>query len=277
MVCHGSLLAGHMRSLSLMRCGYFRIPMNRLLARDVSLCHVVGGRPDVPLGVRFSSQRGLSGRSDLAVAPSLGVSTGKRRLVIASRRPGAVSSDRIIRTHSMTTRLRRSLEMSLLLRRRGNVALLRNLPFMRRRLGSQATTASIETNAVAARRPEPTPVRKGMANARAGNIIGRRVVGEMVPFPTPAVITMSPVAVAVIDTAIKSASVAPIALVKKAGVSRPSPPTRRPQQPDSRWINPRARHPVILSGSIVIGPVTWRPEVAIPWTRWLEIHQKWRR
>src|SRR5207249_7039954 len=85
------------------------------------------------------------------------------------------------------------------------------------------------------------------------------VVTERVSFPAAAPITVSEVAVTVVNAAIKTDSRSPVALIKEIRAVVPAPPRRCPKQTNRRRGHPDAGDPIVIR---IVGPVTGSPNVA---------------
>jgi hypothetical protein len=57
----------------------------------------------------------------------------------------------------------------------------------------------------------------------------------------------------------------------------PTPVTGRPVHPDCRRLIPISRHPIIVTGIIIPGPITRDPDISVHRTRWLHINRNSRR
>ncbi len=114
-----------------------------------------------------------------------------------------VSSHRLVHLYLMATRLRRRLEMSLLLSGRRDVILLRNLALLRGGLSLYSAPAPIITDPIGII-PNDAPIHVSIVDVGAVDIIGCRVVGEMSALPATAAVTMSPVTVAIINATVIS-------------------------------------------------------------------------
>ncbi len=264
--------------LGMMRRGDLRSVRCRLLARHMRL-RMIDRRSRSVMRHRFSAGETGFARMGLSGPARLGVSARERGIMPVPRvrrvRGISGSSHGVVHLDRMAARLGRRLEMGLLLCRRRDMATLCNRPFMRRGLGRQATPATIVTDAIA-RITDHRPVHISVVHMDTGDVIGRGIVGEVIPFPTTAAVAMSPVTVTVIDAAVESHGRTPITLVKAIASVGPSPVARRPKEADLRWLAPSARYPVVFAGIRVIGPVSGSPQVTVTGTNGLRVHQQCR-
>src|SRR5580765_8025152 len=82
------------------------------------------------------------------------------------------------------------------------------------------------------------------------------VVTERIPVPSAAIVAVSSVAPAVIDSAVESDGRPPVALVKEVIAAVVTPVSRSPHKSDARRKDPGARDPVITG---IVGPVAGSP------------------
>src|SRR6266516_3953206 len=90
------------------------------------------------------------------------------------------------------------------------------------------------------------------------------VVTERVSFPSAAPVTVSEVAMAVVNASVKTHSRTPVALIKCVSAVVEAPPRRGPKQTHCWWIDPDAWDPIIIRGTVA--PVTGSPDIAFNWT-----------
>src|SRR5947207_15011879 len=90
------------------------------------------------------------------------------------------------------------------------------------------------------------------------------VVTEIVSNPAPAPVTVAGVAIAVINSSVKTDMRSPVTLVKYVSTIVPAPPCRCPKQTDTWRSNPGAWHPIII---VLIAPVAGSPNIAFDRTR----------
>src|SRR5438105_2954476 len=115
-------------------------------------------------------------------------------------------------------------------------------------------------------------------NVRVVNDVGVHsrdggVVTESVSFPAAAPVAIAPIAMAVVNAAVKTDGRTPVAVIKHVRAVVPAPPGRSPKDTDGWGSNPRARDQIII---LVIAPVTGRPNVAFDGTRrLLHYRQNW--
>ena len=101
------------------------------------------------------------------------------------------------------------------------------------------------------------------------------VVAEGVSFPTAAPVAISPIAVTVVDSAVKADSRAPVALIKRVNAIIPAPPRRSPEQTHCWRSDPNAWDQIIIA--VAPRPVFGSPNVAFNRTRWLLDYRQNRR
>src|SRR5437667_401323 len=101
------------------------------------------------------------------------------------------------------------------------------------------------------------------------------VVTEGVSFPAAAPVTVSEVAIAVVNAAVKTDSRTPVTLVKHVNAVVPAPPGRRPKQTYCGRRDPDSGYPVIVCTAP--GPVTGGPDIAFHWRRRLFYYRQNRR
>lgn len=109
------------------------------------------------------------------------------------------------------------------------------------------------------------------------HVVHRTVVKEVVMVPTPSFITVPKIPKSIIDAAIKSYDRSPKAFMPKESAATPTPPTRRPQKTNLRSQHPSARHPVVITGLGVPGPVARRPDIAFGGANGLLVNWQLRR
>ena len=90
-----------------------------------------------------------------------------------------------------------------------------------------------------------------------------RVVTETVSIPSAAAITTTAVAVAVINTAIKTYVRPPVTGMKSVNAAVITPIGRRPVKAGIWRGYPNTRYPVIAAFIIIIGPITGLPYITI--------------
>jgi hypothetical protein len=87
------------------------------------------------------------------------------------------------------------------------------------------------------------------------------VVVEGVIAPVASLVTITAVAVAVIDATVKTDVRAPIAVVPVIPIAIEPPVSRSPERPNPGGQHPGARHPVVSIRRV--GPVAWRPQIVV--------------
>ena len=106
------------------------------------------------------------------------------------------------------------------------------------------------------------------------HVVYRCVVEEMSTLPPPAIITVTEVAVAIVDPAIETYRRAPVAVIKEKPAAAPTPIARSPKVADFRSHHPSARHPVIFT---VPSPIARRPDITVAGTNRLIVNGQLRR
>src|SRR6476620_7789465 len=96
------------------------------------------------------------------------------------------------------------------------------------------------------------------------------VITERIADPSSAVVAVSPVTVAVIDSAVESDGRTPVAVVKKVIAAVVGPVSWGPQESDARRKDPGAGYPVITG---IVGPVARSPNIACAWRVGLLIYR----
>jgi len=116
----------------------------------------------------------------------------------------------------------------------------------------------------------------GVVNVGDIHVVDRTVVGELSVVPAPALVTLTRVAVSIIDSAIETYVRAPVAFIESIPTVSPTPIAWSPEEADLGGHHPRAWHPVIIA--LAVGPVARCPDVALRREGWLLVHgQRWRR
>src|SRR5215469_10270745 len=99
-----------------------------------------------------------------------------------------------------------------------------------------------------------------VCNIDATEIVDGLIVVEDAVLPITTLVADASIAEAVVDAAIETDVRTPIAGMQHVDAIAPPPIGRRPQQADSGWQHPCARHPVITLRTIC--PEAGRPDVA---------------
>jgi hypothetical protein len=135
----------------------------------------------------------------------------------------------------------------------------------------QATLTAVEADTIHRDVVDHRPV-IDVGDMNAAQVGHRPVVVKCPVAPVTALEADTTVSVTVVDTTVEAYMGPPIAGVPRIGAAAPGPVARRPQQTGGRRQHPRARHPVIVS--IVIGPITRRPDVTDRGAGRLHIHRQ---
>ena len=160
--------------------------------------------------------------------------------------------------------------MLVLCRNRAAVAFLIVCFFLRRWPLVDATAAAIVADAVS--RVVFNPGVIGVMDVLVVDAIDRGVVIKMIVFPAATFIAVTTVSEPVIDPAIISNVRAPITFMEKERTVAPTPVSGGPKEADLGGFDPCAGYPVIVV--TVPGPITGRPDVAIPGTDGLLINRE---
>lgn len=115
----------------------------------------------------------------------------------------------------------------------------------------------------------------GVVNVGDVHVVHRTVVGELSVVPAPALVTLTGVAVAIVDSAIETYVRTPVALIESISAVAPTPITWGPEEADLRGHDPRAWHPVVIA--LAVSPVPRCPDIALGGEGWLLVDgQRWR-
>src|SRR5579863_2559353 len=103
-----------------------------------------------------------------------------------------------------------------------------------------------------------SPIHIGVVDDRCVHVQHGRVVAEAAALPPAAAEAYSEVAEAIVDAAVETNLISPIALMEEESSVLPSPPGWSPKETGFGRHHPRARHPVVAVIR-VIGPVAGSP------------------
>jgi hypothetical protein len=103
-------------------------------------------------------------------------------------------------------------------------------------------------------------------------VIHRSVVVKIVSPPISALITFSPISIAVIYSAIETHVGSPVTVIPYVCPVVPSPVTGCPQVAGRRREHPCAGHPVIIFIVVAVGPVAGRPDIVVTGTNRLYVN-----
>ena len=109
------------------------------------------------------------------------------------------------------------------------------------------------------------------------HIVHRAVIKEPAIVPASAFVALAEITVAVTDSAIETYVRTPIALIEKESVAPPRPIAGRPEQANLRSFYPRARHPVVITFVVIVGPIARRPYVTLAGAKRLLVDGQGRR
>jgi hypothetical protein len=142
------------------------------------------------------------------------------------------------------------------------------------RPGGDSASASVKADAVHAGVVDYCPV-VNVVNVGDVHVVHCAVVVEGAVVPVSALIADTPIAEAVIDAAIETDMRPPVAGVPDIEAFTPTPIARGPEKTYFGSQHPRTRHPVIAI--LAVGPVTWRPNIALTWAYRLHVDRQHRR
>jgi hypothetical protein len=106
------------------------------------------------------------------------------------------------------------------------------------------------------------------------HVIHRSVVVEIVSPPISALITFSPISIAVIYSAVETHVGSPVTVIPYVCPVVPSPVTGCPQVAGRRREHPGAGNPVIIFIIVAVSPVAGRPDIIISGTNRLHVHRQ---
>src|SRR6185437_4118150 len=143
---------------------------------------------------------------------------------------------------------------------------------------ADASAAAVVADAARMDVVDDGPVDVDIADVGDVDVVHRAVVVEVAPSPLTAGVTVTEVAVSVIDAAVEADLRAPVTGVPAIEAVVPAPPARCPQQADLRGHHPGARHPVVVAIIRIPRPVARCPDVARPRYDGLRVNGKrrWR-
>src|SRR5208337_4547789 len=99
------------------------------------------------------------------------------------------------------------------------------------------------------------------------HVVHRTVVEKVPAVPTPAFVTFTEIAEAVVDPAVEAYVRTPVAVIENKSVAAPAPIGWSPQETDFRRHHPGARHPVVIVDVVVVGPVAGGPDKTVARTK----------
>jgi hypothetical protein len=110
-------------------------------------------------------------------------------------------------------------------------------------------------------------VRRNRLVIDVDNILGSKVVGSAVikqstMVPAAALISVTRIAVAIVDTAIEADGLRPIAGVKNKSAVDTIPIRGSPEQPCARRLHPCSRYPIVVADVFTPSPEPRHPEIA---------------
>jgi len=112
----------------------------------------------------------------------------------------------------------------------------------------------------------------GVVNVGDVHVVHRTVVLELSVVPTAAFIAPTAVAVAIVDSAVETNVLTPIALIESEPAAAPTPIARRPEEPRLRSHDPGTGHPIVIA--VGVSPVARGPEITLGGDGWLLIHRQ---
>src|SRR5208337_1162224 len=102
-------------------------------------------------------------------------------------------------------------------------------------------------------------------------VVHGAIVEKVSVIPTPAFVTLTEIAEAVINSAIEAHVRAPIAVIENKSVAAPTPIGWSPQETDFRRHHPSSWHPVVIVDVVIVGPVARGPKITVAGTKRLLI------
>jgi len=109
------------------------------------------------------------------------------------------------------------------------------------------------------------------------HIVHRTIVGEASVVPAPALVTVTGVAVAIIDSAIEAYVLTPVALIVSISAVAPTPIAWGPEETGSRSHYPCTWHPVVIAFVLPVSPVPRGPDITLGGDGRLLVHRQRRR
>src|SRR5208282_3349170 len=109
------------------------------------------------------------------------------------------------------------------------------------------------------------------------HVVHRTVVVKLSVLPTSTFITLTEVAIAIIDSAIETYVRTPVAFIESIHAVAPAPIAWGPEKTDLRSHHPRTWHPIVITIGGVVSPVPRRPDIALGGEGWLLVHGQRRR
>lgn len=103
-----------------------------------------------------------------------------------------------------------------------------------------------------------------------------RIVAKPVVFPAPTVVTMTAIAITIVNAAVKAYAWPPIAGMKTIASAHETPISRRPVQAGIWRGYPHTGNPIVTVG-IIVRPVTGLPYIAIGRRLGQIVYAQWRR
>src|ERR1039458_4959046 len=164
------------------------------------------------------------------------------------------------------------LRMLSLSRYRRDMSLTRRSLVFRPRTRVDSTVATVIADVVLVVVPHGGVV--NIVNVGDVHVVHGTVVEKVSAVPTPAFVTLTEIAEAVIDPAVEAYVRTPVAVIENKSVAAPAPIGWSPQETDFRRHHPCARHPVVIVDVVVVAPVARCPEITGPRTKRLLIDRQ---
>ena len=159
--------------------------------------------------------------------------------------------------------------------------------FLRRGAGVESAASPVVADVADSRRVDSRVV--DIMKNPSVHVIQGRVIEEVPSVPTPALVTVTEVPVAIVDSSVETNGCAPVAFIEGESAATPAPVSGSPKETDVGRHHPGARYPVVVA---VPSPIAGRPDVAVAGTggllvsgqfRWRDcygsgdLRERWRR
>lgn len=158
-----------------------------------------------------------------------------------------------------------------------------NMPLIHRRLLPRIrpvihpARSPIITHAVHRDIVDHPPVDISIMDHRRIHTSHRRIIPEATTIPFPAIISRTAIPATIIDATVISHMRSPISHMPGIHATIPTPVSRRPIQTNRGRRRPITRHPIIVTGILIPGPVTGYPKISLHRARWLYVYRNCRR
>lgn len=254
-----------------------------VLLRALSLCRtvrlVVGLWLTHPLTLLRTRRRSVVrrvSRACLSIRSRQGCLYGLRRVQVTGARRGYNSWASLVGRSKLRSIITRGLFVLTLDRSGIGMTPLFGSQLLLRGTGLHAVRASVVGNAIVA-----VVVYNGLVinvvNVRYIHVVDGAVVVELVALPAAAIISVTRIAVAVINAAVESHGRTPISGMPVIYSGRKTPVSRSPQESDLWRHYPGARNPVIIIDAGIPCPIARHPDIPWPRAERLGVHGQNRR